>query len=60
MPVAVGIGLTNECNLDCPHCYRPTLTRQRLSVPEVETTTVFRYSRWIPRESAGRLPKEVR
>ena len=37
MPVAVGIGLTNECNLACPHCYRPTLTRQRLSVPEVET-----------------------
>jgi transposase len=23
-------------------------------------STVFRYSRWIPRESAGRLPKEVR
>src|SRR4028118_1119939 len=37
MPVAVGIGLTNECNLACPHCYRPTLTRQRLSMPEVET-----------------------
>jgi radical SAM protein with 4Fe4S-binding SPASM domain len=36
MPVAVGIGLTNECNLACPHCYRPTLTQQRLSVPEVE------------------------
>lgn len=37
MPVAVGIGLTNECNLACPHCYRPTLTQQRLSIPEVET-----------------------
>lgn len=37
MPVAVGIGLTNECNLDCPHCYRPTQTRQRLSVDQVET-----------------------
>lgn len=36
MSVAVGIGLTNECNLACPHCYRPTLTRQRLSIPEVE------------------------
>jgi transposase len=23
-------------------------------------STVFRYSRWIPRESAGRLPNEVR
>ena len=37
MPVAVGIGLTNECNLACPHCYRPTLEQQRLSMPEVET-----------------------
>ena len=37
MLVAVGIGLTNECNLACPHCYRPTLTQQRLSVPQVET-----------------------
>ncbi len=37
MSVAVGIGLTNECNLACPHCYRPTLMKQRLSVPEVET-----------------------
>nr|MDP9480557.1 radical SAM protein [Actinomycetota bacterium] len=36
MPVAVGIGLTNECNLACAHCYRPTLERQRLSVGEVE------------------------
>ncbi len=37
MSVAVGIGLTNECNLACPHCYRPTLTQQRLSLPQVET-----------------------
>jgi radical SAM protein with 4Fe4S-binding SPASM domain len=37
MSVAVGIGLTNECNLACPHCYRPTLTQQRLSVAQVET-----------------------
>lgn len=37
MPVAVGIGLTNECNLACPHCYRPTLTQQRLSLGQVET-----------------------
>ncbi len=36
MPVAVGIGLTNECNLACPHCYRPTMTQQRLTVPQVE------------------------
>ena len=37
MPVAVGIGLTNECNLACPHCYRPTLTQQRLTLGQVET-----------------------
>ncbi len=37
MSVAVGIGLTNECNLACAHCYRPTLTQQRLSLPQVET-----------------------
>lgn len=37
MPVAVGIGLTNECNLACPHCYRPTMTQQRLSMPQVRT-----------------------
>ena len=37
LSVAVGIGLTNECNLACPHCYRPTLTQQRLSLPQVET-----------------------
>lgn len=37
MAVAVGIGLTNECNLACPHCYRPTLEQQRLSVGEVQT-----------------------
>ncbi len=37
MPVAVGIGLTNECNLACPHCYRPTLARQRLTLTQVET-----------------------
>ncbi len=37
MNIAVGIGLTNECNLACPHCYRPTLAQQRLSVAHVNT-----------------------
>lgn len=35
MPYAVGIGLTNECNLSCPHCYRglgvPRLTMRDLT-----------------------------
>jgi MoaA/NifB/PqqE/SkfB family radical SAM enzyme len=30
MIVAVDIGLANECNLACPHCYRPALIRQCL------------------------------
>ncbi|MGN6563237.1 MAG: radical SAM/SPASM domain-containing protein [Thermomicrobiales bacterium] len=33
--VSVGIGLTNECNLSCPHCYRPTLALQRLSPAQI-------------------------
>lgn len=30
MRFSVGIGLTNECDLRCPHCYRPDATVQRL------------------------------
>lgn len=37
MAVSVGIGLTNECNLSCPHCYRPTLAVQRLGRAQLET-----------------------
>ena len=36
MPFSVGIGLTNECNLRCPHCYRPDQTVDRLTVADVE------------------------
>jgi hypothetical protein len=25
MAYAVGVGLTNECNLRCPHCYHPDI-----------------------------------
>ena len=32
---ALGIGLTNECNLRCPHCYRPELAAGRLSRQDV-------------------------
>ncbi|CBE67686.1 MAG: radical SAM protein [Candidatus Methylomirabilis oxygeniifera] len=31
MAFAVGIGLTNECNLTCPHCYRPDTVISRLT-----------------------------
>jgi radical SAM protein with 4Fe4S-binding SPASM domain len=35
MKVALGLGLTNECNLACAHCYRPTNGRFRLSLDDV-------------------------
>ena len=38
-PVAlsVGIGLTSDCNLDCPHCYRPTDKVYALTLEDVKT-----------------------
>lgn len=35
MAFALGIGLTNECNLACAHCYRPTDQLLRLSLADV-------------------------
>ncbi len=35
MAFSVGIGLTNECNLRCPHCYRPDMVIDRLSLPDI-------------------------
>ncbi|MGH7318639.1 MAG: radical SAM protein, partial [Candidatus Rokuibacteriota bacterium] len=32
----VGIGLTNECNLRCPHCYRPDRVVDRLALQDVK------------------------
>ena len=29
------VGLTNECNLRCPHCYRPDAVITRLTVQEI-------------------------
>ena len=39
MPMAfsVGIGLTNECNLRCPHCYRSDMVVERLARSDVRT-----------------------
>ena len=37
MAFAVGIGLTNECNLRCGHCYRPDSTIDHLSLEDVRT-----------------------
>jgi len=33
---AVGIGLTNECDLSCAHCYRSQLQLDRLNLSEVQ------------------------
>ncbi len=35
MAFSVGIGLTNECNLRCAHCYRPDMVVDRLSLQDV-------------------------
>lgn len=35
MAFSVGIGLTNECNLHCPHCYRPDMVIDRLTLQDV-------------------------
>ena len=35
MAYSLGLGLTNECNLACAHCYRPTDGTFRLSLQDV-------------------------
>jgi len=30
-----GIGLTNECNLRCAHCYRPDMVVERLTLDDI-------------------------
>ena len=37
MALSVGIGLTNDCNLSCAHCYRPTDRIYSLSLEDVRT-----------------------
>jgi MoaA/NifB/PqqE/SkfB family radical SAM enzyme len=36
MGYSVGIGLTNECNLNCAHCYRDTTRVDRISLAQVK------------------------
>jgi len=38
MAYSLGLGLTNECNLACAHCYRPTGGAFRLSLEDVQRT----------------------
>ena len=35
MTFSIGVGLTNECNLRCPHCYRPDMVIERLTLPDI-------------------------
>ena len=37
MGFSIGIGLTNDCNLNCAHCYRPTDRIYCLSLEEVKS-----------------------
>jgi MoaA/NifB/PqqE/SkfB family radical SAM enzyme len=37
MGYSVGIGLTSDCNLSCPHCYRDTQRIDNISLAQVET-----------------------
>jgi MoaA/NifB/PqqE/SkfB family radical SAM enzyme len=37
MTLSVGIGLTNDCNLNCAHCYRPTDQVYCLTLGDIKT-----------------------
>ena len=37
MGYSVGIGLTNDCNLNCAHCYRPTDQVYSLGLDQIKT-----------------------
>jgi MoaA/NifB/PqqE/SkfB family radical SAM enzyme len=36
MAFSIGVGLTNECNLRCPHCYRPDMVIERLTLQDIQ------------------------
>jgi MoaA/NifB/PqqE/SkfB family radical SAM enzyme len=36
MTFSIGVGLTNECNLQCPHCYRPDMVMERLTLQDMQ------------------------
>ncbi len=37
MGTSVGLGLTNDCDLNCPHCYRPLGKIHNLTLKDVKT-----------------------
>jgi MoaA/NifB/PqqE/SkfB family radical SAM enzyme len=36
MTFSIGVGLTNACNLQCPHCYRPDMVLERLTLQDMQ------------------------
>ncbi|HSF30257.1 MAG TPA: radical SAM protein [Candidatus Tectomicrobia bacterium] len=36
MAFSIGVGLTNECNLRCPHCYRPDMVVERVTLQDIQ------------------------
>ena len=48
MGYSLGIGLTNDCNLNCAHCYRDTQTINYISLAQVKEIC-----RMIPVDSMG-------
>jgi MoaA/NifB/PqqE/SkfB family radical SAM enzyme len=36
MAYAIGVGLTNECKLRCPHYYRPDAVIDRLTLQDIQ------------------------
>ncbi len=36
MAFSIGVGLTNECNLRCPHCYRPDMVVDRVTLQDIQ------------------------
>ena len=49
MGYSVGIGLTNDCNLNCAHCYRDTRRVDRVSLAQVQADLARR----IPVDALG-------
>src|SRR5262249_40254765 len=46
--IALGLGLTNECNLKCAFCYRDPTRADRLSLEQVKSVT-----EWLPVRSVN-------
>jgi MoaA/NifB/PqqE/SkfB family radical SAM enzyme len=50
--IALGLGLTNECNLACAFCYRDPTRMDRLSLAHVRSVLER-----LPVRTGGRVPE---